>query len=142
MVVNETLRFYPLVFIERKCSKPYKIPGSNFVVPKGMLIQIPDGGIMRSPKFFPDPDNFNPDNFSPEFNTNRNPYAFLSFGLGPRNCIGMRFALMSVKICLIKMVRNFRLLASSKSPEKLVPDPMSLSGQPKGGVWLKIEKRN
>ncbi len=39
-VVNEALRVYPLTFVERLCVKDYKVPGTNFVVPKGMLVQI------------------------------------------------------------------------------------------------------
>jgi hypothetical protein len=39
-VVSEALRLYPLTILERLCVKDYKIPGVNFVVPKGMLVQI------------------------------------------------------------------------------------------------------
>jgi cytochrome P450 len=39
-VVMEALRLYPLAVIERLCVKDYKIPGVDFVIPKGMLVQI------------------------------------------------------------------------------------------------------
>jgi hypothetical protein len=39
-VVSEALRLYPLTILERLCVKDYKIPGVDFVVPKGMLVQI------------------------------------------------------------------------------------------------------
>ena len=53
--------------------------------------------IMKDEKYFNNPEKFDPDNFSPEKKAERNPYAFLAFGQGPRNCIGMRFALLQVQ---------------------------------------------
>lgn len=140
--VNETLRLYPLTPIERRCSKPYPLPGTNLVIPEGMLVQVATSGIMRDPRYYDNPDVFDPDHFSPENVAKRNPYTFLAFGQGPRNCIGMRFALMSVKICLIRLVKNFKVLPSPKMPDQLEPDPLSRSGQPRGGVWIKVEKRS
>ena len=39
-VVNESLRVYPLTFVERRCVKDYKVPGMDFVIPAGMIVQI------------------------------------------------------------------------------------------------------
>ena len=80
--VHETLRMYPLTPLERLCVKDYKIPETDFVVPKGMLVQIATGAIMKDEQYFPNPLEFNPENFSPESKAQRNPYAFLSFGQG------------------------------------------------------------
>ena len=55
--------------------------------------------------------------FSPEEKAKRHPCAYLPFGLGPRNCIGMRFALIQAKMALIEVVKNFRI---SLSPETKV----------------------
>ena len=53
---------------------------------------------MKNEMFYPDPEVFNPDNFSAENKSSRSPYSFLAFGQGPRNCVGMRFALLQVEI--------------------------------------------
>jgi len=95
--------------------------------------------IMRDEKFFSNPNEFNPDNFSPEKKSERNPYAFLAFGQGPRNCIGMRFALLQVKAAIVRLMANYKLVPCSKTPEALVPDQKNL--QPKGSVLLKVEQR-
>ena len=55
--------------------------------------------LMKDEKYFgSNPEKFDPDNFSPENKADRSPYTFLAFGQGPRNCVGMRFALLQVKI--------------------------------------------
>ena len=142
MVFMETLRFYFTGTTERECTKDYKLPETDFVVPKGMLVQIPSSAIQRNPKFYPDPDNFNPDeNFSAEAKSKRSPYAFMSFGQGPRNCIGMRFALILAKMCLVKVLVNFKILPGPNMPEKFEISASSFQGMPKGGVWCKVEKR-
>nr|AIL94149.1 cytochrome P450 CYP3025A1 [Tigriopus japonicus] len=141
-VVHETLRLYPLTMIERMCVKDYKVPGTDFVIPKGMLVQIPSTDIMRDPQYYDNPNEFNPENFSPEAKAKRSPYSFLAFGQGPRNCVGMRFALLQVKISVIRLVAHYRLEKCAKTVSQLIPDPRSQSLQPKGGIWLSISPRN
>ena len=63
---------------------------------------------MVDEQYYPNPEKFNPDNFSPDKKTERSPYTFLAFGQGPRNCIGMRFALLQVKTAIARMVFNYR----------------------------------
>ncbi len=63
--------------------------------------------IMKDEKYFNNPEKFDPDNFSPEKKSERNPYAFLAFGQGPRNCIGMRFALLQVQIPAFNFPGNY-----------------------------------
>jgi len=97
--------------------------------------------IMRDEKFFSNPEEFNPENFSPEEKAERGPYPFMAFGHGPRNCIGMRFALLQLKTAIVRLLANYRLLPCSKTVEKLIPDPTSRQLQPKGGIWMKVQKR-
>ena len=47
--------------------------------------------------------------FSPEEKAKRHPCAYLPFGLGPRNCVGMRFALMEAKMAIVEIVRKFKI---------------------------------
>ncbi|TRY73186.1 hypothetical protein TCAL_02546 [Tigriopus californicus] len=140
-VVHETLRIYPLTIIERACVKDYQIPGTNFVIEKDMLVQIPSTAIMKDPKYYDNPNEFDPENFSPEAKAKRNPYAFLAFGQGPRNCVGMRFALLQVKISLIRLLANYKLERCSQTLTELIPDPKSITIQPKGDILLTILPR-
>nr|CAD7423799.1 unnamed protein product [Timema monikensis] len=87
-VVNETLRKHaPASGITRVCSKPYTIPGTNINLKKGdsVLVSIP--GLHFDPKYYPDPERFDPERFTKENVKSRHPYTFLPFGEGPRICI-------------------------------------------------------
>ena len=139
--IHETLRYHPLTILERKCTKDYKMPGTNLVIPKDMLVQIPAAALMRDPKLFPFPNQFNPENFSSENRADRSPYSFLGFGQGPRNCVGMRFALLQVKVAMVQVIANYKLVPGPRTPEKLVHEPMSQAALPKGGTWVKVEQR-
>ena len=50
--------------------------------------------------------------FTAEEKAKRDPFCFMPFGMGPRNCIGMRFALLEAKMALIQILRQFRLVRS------------------------------
>ncbi len=140
-VFNETLRYYFSASLERVCTRDYKLPGTDFVIPKDMIVQIPSRDIHRDKRYYPDPDNFNPDeNFSAEACASRSPYAVLGFGQGPRNCIGMRFAHLMVKMCVARILLSYVLLPGDKMPEKF--DMSITNGLPKGGVWFKVKRRN
>ena len=69
-------------------------------------------------------------------------YAYLPFGLGPRSCIGMRFALLEAKLALANMVRRYNLIPSLKTQEPLELDPRTSIAYVKHGLYMKIEKRN
>ena len=53
--------------------------------------------------------------FTPEEKAKRHPCAYMPFGYGPRNCIGMRFALMEVKMALIEILSQFRMVLSPET---------------------------
>ncbi|KAH6930875.1 hypothetical protein HPB50_020469 [Hyalomma asiaticum] len=76
-VVLETLRLYP--------------PAPSSVI-------VPIYAMHRDPAVFPDPERFVPERFSDENVESIRPYTYLPFGAGPRNCIGMRLGLQSIKL--------------------------------------------
>ena len=138
--LNESMRMYNFVgALERLCVKDYHIPEINFTVPKGMLVQI--AYMMQDDQYYPNAKQFNPDNFSEEAKKERSPYLFSSFGYGPRNCIGMRFAYLQMKMVLVHMIHSFKILPCEKTPKELDPDPMNASMLPKEELCVALEAR-
>lgn len=81
----ESLRIHPsLVFLMRQAERPTKLGG--VVIDKGTRIVIPNFSLQMDPKYFPDPEVFDPDRFHED--TPRNKFAHLPFSDGPRVCAG------------------------------------------------------
>ena len=66
----------------------------------------------------------------------------MPFGHGPRNCIGMRFALLEAKMALIGILSKFDVSLCSKSPKVITMEPTGTLSSPKEGLWVKALKRN
>ncbi len=74
MVCLETLRKYPpAVILARACLSDYKLPGYNYVVPKGSTVYFNVAGIHHDEKYYPNPDAFKPERFSKEERAKRHP---------------------------------------------------------------------
>ena len=140
-VLQESQRLYSLGHIERASGTDYKIPGTDMVIPKGIYVRIAVCAISKDEKFFPNPEVFDPENFSVEKKANRHSLASGGFGHGPRNCIAQRFAAMEVKILVARLLYKYRVKTCSKTVDELIPDPTSTSFLPKGGVWVTFQKR-
>lgn len=97
--------------------------------------------IHMDPEFYPQPERFDPDRFSADQVRERNPITFLPFGDGPRNCIGVRFGMMQVRIGLVTLLRNFRFLISAdRTTHPLVLSKTEFILAPEGGMWLDVQK--
>ncbi|NXG15305.1 C340 protein, partial [Grallaria varia] len=139
MVVNESIRLYPAGGrLERVCKKTVEINGVT--IPKDMVVMIPAFVLHRDPEYWPEPDEFRPERFSKENKEGFDPYTFLPFGAGPRNCIGMRFALLVVKVAVIVLLQNFSFRTCKDTPIPLVLDSKGFM-QPKKPIVLKMVPR-
>jgi len=138
--LDESMRMYNFVgALERVCVKDYYIPEVDYTVPKGMLVQM--ANVMHIDEFFPNAMDFNPDNFTKEAKQNRAPHLFSTFGYGPRNCIGMRFAYLEMKMVLVHLIYSYKVLECEKTVKELIPDPFHPAMLPKGDLWVKFEPR-
>ncbi|XP_032111157.1 cytochrome P450 3A21 [Sapajus apella] len=140
MVVNETLRLFPLAMrLERVCKKDVEING--MFIPKGVVVMIPSYALHYDPKYWTEPEKFLPERFSKKNKDNIDPYIYTPFGTGPRNCIGMRFALMNMKLALIRVLQNFSF---KPCKETQIPLKLRLGGllQTEKPIVLKVEPRD
>ncbi|XP_038618781.1 cytochrome P450 3A24-like [Tachyglossus aculeatus] len=139
MVVQETLRLFPPGGrIERVCKETIQIKG--LTIPKGTVITIPAFVLHRDPEHWPEPEEFRPERFSKEEKALRDPYVYLPFGAGPRNCIGMRFALLNMKAALIILLQNFSMEPCKETPIPLEVDSKGIM-KPKKPILLKLVPR-
>ncbi|XP_037279003.2 cytochrome P450 3A8 isoform X2 [Rhipicephalus microplus] len=115
-VVSETLRMYPPApRLERAPLEDYILGDTGIRVPKGCVVGVPVYAMHYDAEFFPNPEKFDPDRFSEENVGSIRPYSYLPFGAGPRNCIGMRFALQAVKLSLLHSVHSVQFVPTEKT---------------------------
>ncbi|XP_032965879.1 cytochrome P450 3A12-like isoform X1 [Rhinolophus ferrumequinum] len=140
MVLNETLRLFPILGrIERVCKKDVEIKG--VLIPKGTVVMVPNFVLQRDSTFWPEPEEFHPERFSKENKDGINPYIYLPFGTGPRNCIGMRFALMNMKLAVVRVLQNFSFKPCKETQIPLELNTLALT-QPQKPIVLKAELRD
>ncbi|XP_059491241.1 probable cytochrome P450 6a13 [Neocloeon triangulifer] len=141
-VLKESMRKYPPVALHsRLCTKKYVIPETNVVLEKGTIIGIPNHALQNDPKYFPDPDRFDPERFSDEDLLRKYQYIYTPFGEGPRQCIGNRFASIQSKLALFTFLRKYTVVACPKTVYPVNFDAKQFILTSKEGIWLRMEKR-
>ena len=140
-VLSESLRLHPpLLNLKRYASKDYKLGDTGIVIEKGHAVEIPIYAMQRSEQFFTAALKFMPERFSASNKDKIVPYSYLPFAEGPRNCIGMRFALMIAKYCLFKLIYNFKLSKCNETDIPIILCKSHLLATPKR-VVLSVAKR-
>lgn len=124
MVVQESMRLYPPVWVfERQALADDVILG--YAIPKGTVVAVSPYVLHRNPRYWDNPEGFDPERFSPETvaqSGDRRPkHAYLPFSVGPRQCIGNSFALMEAQLVVAMTARRFR--PSLVPGHKVEPDP-------------------
>ncbi|KAH8401699.1 hypothetical protein KR009_007400, partial [Drosophila setifemur] len=141
-VISETLRLYTVLpVLNRECLEDFVVPENpKYVIKKGMPVLIPCAAMHRDERLYPDPDTFNPDNFSPERVKERDSVEWLPFGDGPRNCIGMRFGQMQTRIGLALLIKDFKFSVCDQTsiPMKFSKKTFLISSE--SGIYLKVER--
>ncbi|EDW38679.1 GL16246 [Drosophila persimilis] len=146
-VVNETLRLYPIVgYAERECAQPSQ--GERFTLAPHHDMELPDGtpvyvsavAIQRDPKYWPEPEKFDPERFDASNRDKLNMDAYMPFGVGPRNCIGMRLGLLQSKLGLVHLLRNHRVLWCDKTVKTIEFAPFCGVLASKDEIYLRVER--
>ena len=136
MFIQESMRiFTPVWGLARRVREDDTIGG--FVIPKGSRVIVSPYATHRHPKFWPNPEHFDPNRFTPEQSKGRPHYAYFPFGGGPRKCIGAHFAMMEAQIILSMVAQEFRL---SLVPGHPVETEAIFTLRPKNGIAMNLAK--
>ena len=141
-VVSEVLRKWPPApAIERAAVKDYNMNIDNFTlkIEKGRNMMIPILALHHDDKHFPNPQRFDPERFSEENKGKNNMDAYMPFGIGPRNCIASRFALMEVKTVLYHMILNFQFKVCEKTQIPIKYEKSMISMRMEKGTWIELK---
>lgn len=139
MILNESLRLYtPVASLNRYVKREVRL--GKLVLPANMEILIPTLALHHNPDIWgEDAHIFNPKRFSEGVSgaTNSNTSAFLPFGSGPRNCVGMNFAFAEAKIVLSMILQRFKF---TLSPNYVHAPIQILTICPQYGVQVMLHK--
>ena len=138
-VINESMRLCPPLHIfDRKCEETCEI-NERLSIPSGMDVIVPIYALHHDPEAWPDPEVYDPERFRGPAKDTRHPFQFLPFGAGPRNCIGMKYVMMEMKVALVRILRKFKFV---RSPETQVPLVLSsaVTLAPRDGIYLRVKR--
>jgi cytochrome P450 len=132
-ILNETLRLYPPAWVYgRRSFGPDEFLG--YPIPANQLVTVCPFVLHRHPRYWPNPEGFDPDRFLAEIPRG----AFVPFAAGPRQCIGNHFAMLEAQWILTTMARRVRLNLMPGSRVELDP---RITLRPEGGLPMTLEFR-
>ena len=138
MVVLEALRHHPVTKdVGRHCVKTCAI-GDTLIIPEGTNVYIPTKTVNFNSDYWTHPDVFDPERFDPSVYVN-SAEGFLSFGAGPRLCIGKRLGLLDAEMALVSILKMYKLSLADNTNIEIDDDGLIL--YPKYGVQLKVTPR-
>jgi cytochrome P450 len=131
------MRLYPPAYvILRLAVEDSEIGG--YRVPRGSSVAISPWVIHRDPRFFPEPERFNPDRWTPDFQRALPRFAYFPFGGGPRICIGAQFASMEAALVLATIAQRYNLRLVPGHPVETFP---SMTLRPRQGIRMTLHAR-
>ncbi|HEV2579998.1 MAG TPA: cytochrome P450, partial [Ktedonobacteraceae bacterium] len=138
-VFKETMRLYPpATGTMREALRDIEIDG--YPVRKGTNVVLPIYTLHRHPRYFPEPETFDPDRFLPEREKALPRYAYLPFGAGSRICIGNHFAMMEGHLLIATLAQ--RATFSLLPRQMIAPDlTKTLALRPYGKMQVVTKRR-
>lgn len=137
MVFAEAMRLYPPAWaVGRMAVHPFEIAGIE--VPAKSICLLSPYTMHRHPRYYPDPERFRPERWTPEERQARPKFAYFPFGGGARVCIGERFAWLEGVLVLAAIARKWKLRLQPGHPVDLLP---LITLRPKYGMKMRVEPR-
>lgn len=136
-VIKESMRLYPSAWSISRRALADDVIGS-YHIPAGAIVALSPYTLHRHPAFWPEPEKFDPERFTPEEEATRHRYAYVPFGAGARKCIGDQFALMESIIIMPMVLQRFQL---TLVPDHPVEEHALVTLRAKHGILMTAGKR-
>jgi cytochrome P450 len=137
-VFAESMRLYPPAWaIGRQAIHDCKI--GKYTIPAGSTVLMSQYLIHRDPRFFPEPERFDPERWNIDRRTNLPRFSYFPFGGGPRSCIGESFAWTEGILAIATIARKWKMRLESGHQIALKP---LVTLRPKYGMRMKLIQRN
>ena len=137
MVLAEAMRLYPPVWVMgRRAVSGYKV--GKFYVPAKSIILLSQYVMHHDERYYPEPERFDPERWTPEARAARPKYSYFPFGGGPRMCIGEQFAWMEGILLIATLAQKWKMRLVPGHPVKMQP---LITLRPKHGMRMTIEGR-
>ena len=136
-VIQESMRIYPPVWgLARKSTVDSHFNG--FRIPRNSYISVIIYAVHRHPEFWPNPERFDPDRFSPNNNGNRHSYAYLPFSAGPRACIGANMSMLEIQLILAQLLQRFDVIPI---PDHPITAHAGVTLKPAHGIAVNVKNK-
>ncbi|HVB36306.1 MAG TPA: cytochrome P450 [Candidatus Acidoferrales bacterium] len=136
-IIRESMRLYPPAWAQgRQAAEDCTIGGYD--VPRNTTIYMSQWVVQRDPRYFAEPDQFQPERWSDALQKKLPRFAYFPFGGGPRVCIGASFAMMEATLLLAAIASRFRISLVPGQTIKLWP---SITLRPRDGIKVVLSKR-
>lgn len=137
-VIREAMRLFPPAFVVgRRCEHDCTI-GEHFI-PAMTNVLMSQWVVHRDERWFPEPHEFQPDRWTPEFTQSLPKYAYFPFGGGPRACIGREFAMIEAVLILAAMAQRVELTLLDPEP---LPILAAVTLRPAKAVAMQVKVRS
>ena len=138
MVFAESMRLYPPAWaIGRRALEEFDAMG--YTIPKRAVVLMCPYIVQRDARFFPDPERFDPDRWTPDAQANRPRFAYFPFGGGNRICIGEQFAWMEGVMLVAQLSQKWKMRLDSSARIEVQP---LITLRPRHGMPMILEKRD
>lgn len=134
-VIRESLRIKPSVWLTQ-CESLTDIEIGEYRIPARKTVAMSPLAIHNDPRWYPNPEQFNPDRWSDEFTQKLPRFAYFPFSGDPRLCIGQHFALVEATIILVLFMQrgNWQI-----DPRHAIKTQPSITMHPQNGIRMLVK---